>query len=226
MSHNCLNDLPICHVANAPIDTPAKRVAPAEQVSEHETMQMRSLNQDGNILNSLNNVVGGVNPNNVYPFVHDTTQRRNLKREAPEHDNCFDDVDPFSADRASGSSFTLLSAFTRIDDAHSAARCRSRVHAPGFQGGTSRKRHKLRDINSDLCMVRLPLSYDSRQSSDFALPVVDLASGDAQSSANSRCTLIERSSNHVCSTGLSGSTERHKHAAASNDAVLSPDAPT
>ena len=73
-------------------------------------------------------------------------------------------------------------------------------------------------------VTRIPDCRHVNSNVDF--PSCVLASGDAQSSANSRCTFIERSSNHVCSTGLSGSTERHKHAAASNDAVLSPDAPT
>ena len=79
-------------------------------------------------------------------------QRREYKRKGPEHGNSFDDVSCFSVGHASGSSSTLKTALTRIDDAKEASSCRDRVHAVGFNLGTSRKVHKLRDISSSLCI--------------------------------------------------------------------------
>ena len=58
----------------------------------------------------------------------------------------------FSVGHASGSSSTLETALTRIDDAKEASRCRDRLHAVGYRLGTSRKVHKLRDISSSLCI--------------------------------------------------------------------------
>ena len=84
----------------------------------------------------------GITPIRKIPFLHEedvihndtftsADQRRKFKRDAPEHGNSDVDDLRFYVGQASGSSPTLITALTRIDDAKVASRCRSRVHALG-----------------------------------------------------------------------------------------------
>jgi hypothetical protein len=187
----CLNDLPNCHVANTQINVLPDRVSGhvsssrpnakdttasgRGRINDLYTRDQNSFNskllRNSFNSNSLNSVVGGVNPNDTLDFVHDSEQRRALKRDDLEQGNSFDDVSGFSVGQASRSSLSLHTALTRIDDVHAAARCRSRVHAPGFQAGTSRKKRKLRDISTDLRIANTLFPHD--------LPNSPSAFGDA-----------------------------------------------